>query len=494
MLYVAVVVVYLLVLFAVGLSKMRSVKTQEDFMVAGRKTPWLLLVGTLVCTWIGSGSLFGGAGLAFRMGFSELWMSAGAWVGIACIYFLAHRVRRIAQFTLSDILETRYNKWARVLGTTSITIAYLTIAGYQFRGGGRLLNILTGIDPLYGGMMTCAVTIAFTVVAGLVSIITIDIFNGIIMTLGVVIGVPLAISAMGGWGQVVQNLPPDHFAVFGKSDWVWAAGVFFPTFFLLMGEGSIYQKFFAAENEKAARKAVIGMIVGVVLIETLLCALAVIGSSKYYTLAPFANPDGSLDKSATETIILHLARFDLPVYAGALLIAAGVAIILSTANSFLMTPSTNITRDLYQRFINPEASQEKIVALQRGLIVVLGIVAFILAGFFKSILDMAFTAYTIVGAGVTPALLAAFLWKRTSVSGGVASIATGMFVTILITIANFALEGTTKTFSWLGVKLLPMETDYIILPAAAASILTLIVVSLVTPPPPEAKWKPFWAA
>ena len=158
MIYVAVVVVYLLVLFAVGLSKMRTVKTQEDFMVAGRKTPWLLLVGTLVCTWIGSGSLFGGAGLAFRMGFSELWMSAGAWAGIACIYFLAHRVRRIAQFTLSDILETRYNQWARVLGTISITIAYLTIAGYQFRGGGRLLNILTGMDPLYGGMITCAVT------------------------------------------------------------------------------------------------------------------------------------------------------------------------------------------------------------------------------------------------------------------------------------------------------------------------------------------------
>lgn len=492
MIYVAVVVIYVLVLFAVGLSKMRAVKTQEDFMVAGRKTPWLLLAGTLVCTWIGSGSLFGGAGLAFRMGFSELWMSAGAWAGIACIYFLAHRVRRIAQYTLSDILETRYSPWARVLGTISITIAYLTIAGYQFRGGGRLLNILTGLDPLYGGMITCAVTIAFTVIAGLVSIIAVDLINGAIMTLGVVIGVPLALAAVGGWPAVSQNLPPDHFTVFGTNDWVWAAGVFFPTFFLLMGEGSMYQKFFAAKDEKDARKAVIGMIVGVILIETLLCTLAVIGSAKYYTLAPFASGDGSLNKSVTETIILQLARFDLPVYAGALLIAAGVAIILSTANTFLMIPSTNVTRDLYQRFINPNASQAKIVALQRVMIVVLGILAFVVAGFFKSILDMAFTAYTIVGAGVTPALLAAFLWRRASVAGGVASIAAGMFTTILITLANFAFEGTHR-FALFGVKLLPMETDYIILPAAGASILTLIVVSLLTPPPPESKWKPFWA-
>jgi SSS family solute:Na+ symporter/sodium/proline symporter len=493
MLYVAVVVVYLLVMFVVGFSKMRSVKTQEDFMVAGRKTPWLMLAGTLVCTWIGSGSLFGGAGLAFRMGFSELWMSAGAWVGIACVYFLAHRVRRIAQYTLSDILEMRYNKYARVLGTLSITIAYLTIAGYQFRGGGRLLNILTGMDPLYGGMLTCAVTIAFTIIAGLVSIIAFDIINGVIMTLGVIIGVPLALSAVGGWQAVQQNLPGDHFAVFGANDWIWAAGVFFPTFFLLMGEGSMYQKFFAAKDEKEARKAVLGMIVGVVVIETLLCALAVIGSSKYYTLPPFANGDGALNKSETETIILQLARHDLPEYAGALLIAAGVAIILSTANTFLMIPSTNMTRDLYQRFINPNASQEKIVSLQRWMIVVLGLVAFVVAGFFKSILDMAFTAYTIVGAGVTPALLAVFLWRRTSIAGGVASIAAGMLTTIFITIVNFALEGSTRTFELFGAKLLPMETDYIILPAAGASILMLIVVSLLTPPPPETKWKPFWA-
>jgi SSS family solute:Na+ symporter/sodium/proline symporter len=481
MFYIAVVVGYLALLFVVGISKMRSVKTQDDFMVAGRKTPTLLLVGTLVCTWIGSGSLFGGAGLAFRMGFSELWMSAGAWVGIAIVYFLAHRVRRIAQYTVPDILETRYNKWARILGTLAIVIAYLTIAGYQFRGGGRLLNIIIPtMDPRLGGAITCGVVILFTVIAGLVSIIAIDLFNGIVMTLGVIIGVPLLLAAVGGWQQV-QTLPPDHFTVFGTNDWVWGVGVFFPTFFLLLGESSIYQKFFAAKDERAARRAVIGMIVGVIVIETLLCTLAVIGSSRYIAQAPFAGAGGALNKAETETIILQVARFDLPMLAGGLMIAAAVAIILSTANTFLMIPSTNITRDIYQRFINPEVSQERIVRFQRLLIVVLGVVAYVVATFFTSILDMAFTAYTMVGAGVTPALLAAFLWKRTSVAGGVASIAAGMVVTLAITTANFILPEPL------------METDYIIIPAASASIVALIAVSLLTPAPPDEKWKPFWA-
>jgi SSS family solute:Na+ symporter/sodium/proline symporter len=343
-----------------------------------------------------------------------------------------------------------------------------------------LLNILIpAIDPRLGGAITCGLVILFTVVAGLVSIIALDLFNGIVMTLGVVIGVPLLLAAVGGWQQV-QTLPPDHFAVFGKSNWVWDAGVFFPTFFLLLGESSMYQKFFAAKDEHAARRAVIGMIVGVIVIESLLCALAVIGSAKYITQAPYVGADGALVKAETETIILQTARFDLPMYAGGLMIAAAVAIILSTANTFLMVPSTNITRDIYQRFINPNAPQEQIVRLQRLLIVVLGVVAYVVATFFTSILDMAFTAYTMVGAGVTPALLAAFLWKRTSVAGGVASIASGMLVTLVITAVNFILPAP-----W-------METDYIILPAASASIIALIVVSLLTSPPPEEKWRPFW--
>ncbi len=480
MIYVWAVVLYVGFLVVVSLVRGRRVKNQDDFMVAGRKTSTWFLIGTLVSTWIGSGSLFGGAGLAFRMGFSQLWMSAGAWVAILIVYFLAHRVRRISQYTVSDILERRYNPAARLLGTTTIIIAYLTIAGYQFRGAGRLLNILLGIDPRIGAAIGCAVVIVFTVAAGMVSIMSIDLFNGIIKTIGLFIALPLVFYSVGGMEQI-SKLPADRFEIFGQNDWVWAMGVFFPTFFLLLGESSMYQKFFAAKDEAAARKAVIGMIVGVVVLETALCAISVIGSAKYLTLPPFAGPDGTLDKATTETIVLQIARYDVPQIAGVILICAAAAVVISTANSFLMIPSTNVARDIYQRFINPAVSQEAIVKFQRITIVILGVVAYVVASFYKSILDMAFTAYTMVGAGITPALLAAFLWKRVTVAGGVASIIAGLGVPLVITVANFFMHEPL------------METDYLILPAASASILALIVVSLLTPPSPEEKWRPFWA-
>ena len=476
--YITAVIIYVLVLSAVGIYKSRSVKTQDDFMVAGRKTKTTFLVATLVCTWVGSGSLFGGAGLAFREGFSMLWFSAGAWVGILIVYFIAHRVRRIAQYTISDILEKRYNAAARLLGTSAVIIAYLTIAGYQFRGGGRLLNILIGLDPVVGAAWTCGFVILFTVVAGMVSIISIDLFNGIMMTVAVIVAVPLAFIAVGGSSQF-ETLPSDHLAVFGGNDLIWVLGIFFPTFFLLLGESSMYQKIFSAKDESAARKAVIGMIVGVVFVETMLATLSVIGSSKYLTLAPFLGENGVLDSAHTETILLYLARYDLPTVAGMVMLCGAVAIILSTANTFLMVPSTNVARDIYQRFINPSVSETRIVLFQRVAIIVLGITAFVVANFFQTILEMAFTAYAMVGAGITPALLAAFLWKRVTVAGGVCSIAAGMGVTLVITIANFILQEPL------------IETSYIILPAAGTSILSLILVSLLTSPSPEEKWKLF---
>ena len=159
MTYIVVVVGYVLMLLGISVYKSRSVKSAEDFMVAGRSVPVYMLVATLVCTWIGSGSLFGTAGLTFRTGLSELWFSAGAWVGILVIYMIAARVRRIAQYTLTDLLEKRYNQLAKVLGTITIIIAYMVIAGYQFKGGGRFIAILSdgSISPETGMIIAALV-------------------------------------------------------------------------------------------------------------------------------------------------------------------------------------------------------------------------------------------------------------------------------------------------------------------------------------------------
>jgi len=493
--HIAVVTTYVLILIGVAIYKSRTVKSADDFMVAGRSVPVYMLVATLICTWIGSGSLFGTAGLTFRTGISELWFSAGAWVGILVVYMIAARVRRIAQYTLTDLLEKRYNQAAKVLGTITIIIAYMVIAGYQFKGGGRFIAILSegSITPDQGMLIAAVLIIGFTVLAGMVSIVSIDIFNGTVMLIAMIVTLPFAISAHGGMDAVIATIDasaPSHLSLFGGQDFVWVVGIALPTFLLLMSESSMYQKFASADSAANAKKAVLGMFVGVVLVELLMMLIALVGYAIYADDPRFFLADGSINRVMAEEIILRIGFEQLPTVIGSLLLAAGAAIIISTGNTFLMVTSTNVTRDIFQAFLYRDASPEQVVVLQRVTIVGIGVLAFLMMSQFETILEMALISYTMIGASLAPALLAAFFWKRVSRVGGLASVASGMFTVIGITVLNSIFKDSAEGMQLLGASF-PMDTDLIAIPALIVSVLTLVIVSLLTAAPEESDWRDF---
>ena len=113
----------------------------------------------------------------------------------------------------------------------------------------------------------------------------------------------------------------------------------------------------------------------------------------------------------------------------------------------------------------------------------MGLIAFLLVSQFKTVLNAAFTAYNIYGASLTPSLLAAFLWKRATKEGAVASIMTGASITIIWTyfIPN-----------WSGFNNLNPFLQELTYPAAGLSILVLIVVSLFTPTPKKEVYEQFF--
>ncbi|MFW6205973.1 MAG: sodium:solute symporter family protein [Gemmatimonadota bacterium] len=484
------VIAYPVILVAASLWLSRRIRSHDDFMVAGRATPVLLLVGSLVATWIGSGSLFAGAGLAYRSGVSALWFSFGAWAGLLVAFFLAGRVRRIAQYTVPDLLETRYNAAARVLGTVAITLAYITIAAYQFRGGGWILAITTdgAISTTAGTYITAATVVAFTALAGMTSIMRVDILNGIFISLGVLIALPYMVFSLGGTGAAVDALPAGHLTPLGDHNLLWVLGISLPTFLLLLGDAGIYQKFFSARDEGSARKAVLGMVVGVMLLETALVTLAVSGRAAFPGLESGTSIIG---RAASETVILHIARHGLPTLGGAILLAAGIAIVLSTGNTFMIVSSTNVTRDIYQRFVNPEATERQMLRLQRGAIVLFAAIAVLLLTQFETVLSMALYAYSLIGASITPVLLAAFLWKRVTAQGGLACIAGGAGT--IVALAALTRMGVDFTMTLGGTTFDLASSDYVVIPAVMVSVTLLVAVSLLTAPSPREQWAPFFA-
>jgi SSS family solute:Na+ symporter len=469
--YLITILVYLLVLFVFGLRIVKRLKKKEDFLVAGRSLTAPVLVGTLLATWMGSGDIFSVSDLSYNHGFSSLIGSSGGWLGIIVVFFIAGRVRRFGQFTVPDILEARYNKWGRILATITTIVAYVTIVSYQFRGGGWVLNIITEgrIQEKHAMALVAVFVIIYTLLAGMLSVAYLDILNGILMITAIFISVPFLIHHVGGMDYIVANVTQRSHPILGNMTMVQAMGYFVPTLLLALGNGNMYQRFFSAKNENEAKKSVIGWVIGVILLGIALQSLAVIGSSYFK----------GLEAKEAGKIILLVAHKGVPVVVGCALIAAVVAIIISTANSFLLVPATNVVRDIYQRFINPDLPDKQMILFSRLVVVVLGITSFSLISFFPRILDAAYAAYTVYGAGITPALIAVFFWKRATVAGGVLSILGGLSVTVIWEVIN-KIEGQ-----------FPLDVPSVY-PALICSLVLLFGVSLLTPKPPEDKWKPFF--
>ena len=554
-LYAIILALIVLTLLTVSLTRLGKVKTKADYLVAGRSLPAFVLVFTLLSSWIGSGSLLAAAENAYRHGFAALWTAAGGWAGLALIYFIAPRARHFAQYTIPDLLEVRYNQTARVLGVIAILFTYTAITSYQFIGGGDILHLIfPALSAIQGRCLIAAFVILLTAIAGMSSVAYTDLAIGLLATFTLCIALPVLVHNFGGWSAVHAALPSSHFRIFGDihpiNSYVGtnilpdgtrerissAMELFLPTCLLMLGNQSMYQKFFSAKSEKDATRAVIGWIFGTILLETVIVALAVAGSAIFPTgevhdhpreilayvglhgfqpsqtvttipnngpdqASPFSGRHSEPEQSAgsespylpspspnvpnppiiiTTTEVLPPFTLHMLQLLGALLVGAILAKIISTANNYLFSPATNLVNDIFVRYIRPKAGNQQVLVVSRLMVVLLGLWALYQGLHTESVLKKSLYAYTIYSAALTPVILAAFYWRRATASAAVASIFTGTFVTVF----------WDSAFIHHHLPAILADRDAIF-PALIASLLCLVIVSLLTPRPNLAHLIPF---
>jgi SSS family solute:Na+ symporter/sodium/proline symporter len=474
-LYAVVIGVIVVTLLGVSLARLGSVKTKADYLVAGRSLPAFVLVFTLLSSWIGSGSLLGGAENAYKHGFAALWQGGGGWAGLALIYFIAPRARKFAQFTIPDLLEARYNQTARVLGVIAVLFTYTAITSYQFIGGGDILHLIfPQVTAVEGQYILAGFVIVFTAIAGMGSVAYMDVVIGLLATFTLIAALPVLVHMVGGWGGVHAALPATHFEWFGDLSGLQAMELFLPTCLLMLGNQSMYQKFFSAKTEKDATQATVGWIVGTVVLESVIVAIAVVGSALYRTGEVHERPREILAYTATHAF----GGSKVLAVLGALMVAAIFAKVVSTANNYLFSPATNLVNDVFVRYLKPEASNKQVLLVSRLMVAGLGLWALWQSLGTTSVLKKSLYAYTIYSAALTPVILAAFFWRRATAKAAVASIAAGTAVTV----------GWDSLTPHLPAVVAARDA---ILPALVASLVCLFAVSLATKPPSEAQLRPF---
>jgi len=424
--YLIAISVYLLALVIYGLViAHKKVKTADDMVTGGHRIPFIILVGSLLATWCGGGGITGSAGVVYSGG---PWVGAITFaappIGIILLYFIAGKVRKSNKVTVPEIMEARYGKAASIISALCVMLAYVGVLATQLKAAADILVLLcssSGVELSHGLALTiCTVVIVvITVGGGLVSVAYSDAISALIMIGGFFLAIPFLISVANSQGAV---LPPEKTTITGGMSGVEILGYFLPSLALMLGDQNMLQRFASAKNSDEAKKSNIGMFIGEILVVASIIALVTQAAKLYPSLETPSN------------VIFQVAVDYLPLAFGALVMCACMAFIVTTADSYLLSSATNLTNDIYEKYIRKDATDKQKMLVLRVTIVVFSAIAVALTLYFPTVLALQMTAYTMYGAAITPAILFALFSKRVTPAAGLAGIIVGGLATIVWTL------------------------------------------------------------
>jgi SSS family solute:Na+ symporter len=353
--------VYSVLLIAIGLAIARLVRGASDFFVAGRRLTAPLLFATVLAANIGAGSTIGAAGQAYRDGLSAWWWNGSAAIGSLFLAFLiGPRIWQIAKshnlYTAGDYLEWRYGREVRGLIAVLIWIGTLFILAGQLIAGAAILEVVAGL-PRWGGALAGGIVMtAYFVAGGLLSSAWVNLVQLVVLLGGFLIAVPLIVASVGGLSAIggLSATTP------GFTDFLHSTG---PgsgwTFLFLLAPGFIIspglvQKVYGAADPRTVRVGV-GVQALVLMLFSFMPVL--VGMAARVTHPGIEVRDQVLPLMFSE----HLHP-----YLGGLALAAVFSAEVSTCDAILFMLATSLSQDLYKRFINPGASDRRLLSVARG--------------------------------------------------------------------------------------------------------------------------------
>ena len=460
MLYV--VIAYLVVIMLVGgyfysKGKKAGNNSHEEFLLAGRSLGKIVIIGTIFATYLGGGTVTGGGNsLAYEFGiWPSICFAIPPIISLSVLLLMSEKIRNSGCFTVAELLEKKFGSAARTISAAIIALSFISIVSFQYRGLGFVLSTTTGISVGACTVICAVVVIILAYSGGLKTVAITDAMSAFIMLLSIGLALPMLVSEVGGIEWIKSQATPTQLSFFGGQTFLGWLGAYLPLTLLTIGDQNFYQRINAAKDLKTARIGLIGCMIASVIIIPLIGCISFIGRLWFG-----ANIQAGQSLIATSSL--------LPVLWGGFLLAGASAFIITTADSFLLSASSNFTMDIYLKVINPKATEKQQVFATRMFIAIAGVLALIILSFYPSILAVQYMSYTISGCAITPAVISVLVWPKVTKFGGIASMVCGTIATIIWEVLKYPYG---------------IQTIYIALPI---SIVVLIVGSLCTQPKKDA--------
>src|SRR5699024_8159021 len=433
------VLTVLVIMVVVAFKSYMQSKSLTSFYVAKRGSKWYLLTGSLFASGVSGASFLGMMAQYYNDGAGTLWINIGiAWSYFILCFLIGPKLSRFGKLTISDYLAERFDSpLLSPVFSIIVAIWMIVLLGSLYVQGGIMLSSMFGLDYATSTIVVVGLVVVFTI--------------------------PFLVQAADSWGSVVSevsNSQPNYFTSSGELTPFMAFSLFFIWLFGYLGNPGYLTRFYAALNIREIVKA--GIAIALIYLPFVLMFLI----SAFYsnTLFPkIADP---------ETIWIVYTYEYAPTFIIGFAMAGLFVAILSPANSWLLAGSSTLGRDIYQKLINKQASEQKVLKYTKLFILLLAAVSVPL-GIWRPtyIIEMMNLAYLIAGSTGGLVILLSMFYRGMSKQGAWAGMITGSVVSII----------------WVVLQLAGLLTDNIVpmIPTLIISFIVIIIVSRKTKPTPK---------
>ena len=436
------VIIYLIITVSIGLIAARRVSSARDFMIAGRSLPLYINVATVFATWFGAETVLSVSATFAKDGLVGI--PADPFGASFCLVlvalFFARAFYRMDLLTIGDFYRKRYGKSVEVFTSMAITISYLGWTSAQMTALGLVIMVLSqGALTLSQSIVLGAVLVLFyTIWGGMWSVALTDLFQTVVILVGLLLVAWLIGDMAGGAGKVISTAAESGklrlFPSGGLAQWLP-----FIASFLTMALGSIPQQdvFQRVTSAKDEHTAVRGSLLGGGLYFVFAFVPMFIAMAALMIEPKLAELFKAEDAREIQRILPDLVLAKMPIWAQIMFFGALLSAILSTASGALLAPSSLFTENVLRPFMGP-VGDKRFLILLRVVLVLFSVSALMFALNSKSTMyEMVQNAYKVTLTGALVPLACGLFWRRATTQGALLSIIFGL-VTWLSCEANFA--------------------------------------------------------
>ena len=397
--------VYLALLISLGFYAKHRQKGLEDYFVAGRRMGPIMIAFMWMAAWVGGAAIIGSSSRAFELGITGIWYVTAEAIGCLLFgIFMAARVKKLGDrhghLTYPDLMEHHYDSRTRIVTTITTILAYAAYTAGQLVAGAAILQVLLGWDYSNCLLLCGAVVVVYVSSGGYLAVAYTDWVQVALLLTGVVaVGIPVAVSQAGSWADMQAVLPASSFDL-GAQGWDRVTALVVSivlSFFVAMDS---FSRCYAARDAATARKGT--------LLATLLIMPVAVGAVWLGLACAVLYPDAEVSNGILAKFVLE----GFPVGLKGLILIGILSGIMATADICLLTASACYTRDIHQRYINPNIQPRAMLMIGTIASLISGLLAMLMAWKMRDIIDILQLGFTINSAGLFLPTIAAIFWNR----------------------------------------------------------------------------------